>query len=223
MANQRTVSSRNKTVERENSQGVTETVPVDIYGIPVLSGIDGINQRMEDKAKGDAIFAQADRDRGIMDSLGKRGLGKEDFLMSDIEEIGRVAREYGIDDLNDAIDKMAEEFGRGYEDETDDLVPSAPISAPSGSAAPVPASQVYGGRATPDPASAPPSDMFDGGSDFGDAFGDDGGSGGFSESDTGQISDAFGGGDYKGAFVGEAYKKNKLASQMKRSGLASKK
>jgi len=68
--------------------------------------------------------------------------------------------------------------------------------------------------------------------DFSDAFGDDGGSGGFSDSfgDTGPegegsggISDAFGGGDYKGAFVGEAYKKNKLASQMKRSGLASKK
>ena len=30
-------------------------------------------------------------------------------------------------------------------------------------------------------------------------------------------------GDYKGAFVGETYKKNKLAKQMKRSGLASKK
>jgi hypothetical protein len=68
--------------------------------------------------------------------------------------------------------------------------------------------------------------------DFSDAFGDDGGSGGFSDSfgDTGPegegsggISDAFGGGDYKGAFVGEVYKKNKLASQMKRSGLASKK
>ena len=59
--------------------------------------------------------------------------------------------------------------------------------------------------------------------DFNDSFGDDGGSGGFSEDSSGQISDAFGGGDYKGAFVGEAYKKNKLAKQMKRSGLASKK
>jgi hypothetical protein len=68
--------------------------------------------------------------------------------------------------------------------------------------------------------------------DFSDSFGDDGGSGGFSDSDgdtgpgnegSGGISDSFGGGDYKGAFVGEAYKKNKLAKQMKRSGLASKK
>jgi len=68
--------------------------------------------------------------------------------------------------------------------------------------------------------------------DFSDAFGDDGGSGGFSDSDgdtgpgnegSGGISDSFGGGDYKGAFVGETYKKNKLAKQMKRSGLASKK
>ena len=68
--------------------------------------------------------------------------------------------------------------------------------------------------------------------DFNDAFGDDGGSGGFSDSDgdtgpdnegSGGISDSFGGGDYKGAFVGKSYKKNKLANQMKRSGLASKK
>lgn len=131
IANQRTVESRNKTVEVTNSQGLKETVPVDIYGIPVLSGIDGINQRMEDKAKGDALFEQADRDRGLIDSLGNKGLGKEDFLMQDIEELGRVAREYGIDDLNSAIDKMAEEFGKGYEDEVDDFVPSAPPSAPS--------------------------------------------------------------------------------------------
>ena len=68
--------------------------------------------------------------------------------------------------------------------------------------------------------------------DFSDAFGDDGGSGGFSDSfgDTGSdnegsggISDSWGGGDYKGAFVGETYKKNKLVKQMKQSGLASKK
>ena len=39
----------------------------------------------------------------------------------------------------------------------------------------------------------------------------------------GSESDGYGGGDYKGAFVGETYKKNKLAKQMKRSGLASKK
>ena len=44
-----------------------------------------------------------------------------------------------------------------------------------------------------------------------------------SPSDFGGVSDTYGGGDYKGAFVGKAYKKNKLASQMKRSGLASKK
>ena len=216
VANQRTVSSRNKTVEVTNSNtGLKETVPVDIYGIPVLSGIDGINQRMADKAKGDAIFDKADRDRGIMASLGRRGLGKEDFLMSDIEEIGRVAREYGIDNLDDAINKMAEEFGRGYEDETDDFVPSAPISAPSGSPAPAPAAQISGRSRTdptptPDPASAPPSDM----------FGDDGGVGG----DFSGIGDAGQGGP--GGY-GESYEgifnKGGLASQMKRSGLASKK
>ena len=44
-----------------------------------------------------------------------------------------------------------------------------------------------------------------------------------SPSDFGGVSDTYGGGDYKGAFVGETYKKNKLAKQMKRSGLASKK
>ena len=49
------------------------------------------------------------------------------------------------------------------------------------------------------------------------------GSGGGMGGGFGSVSDNFGGGDYKGAFVGEAYKKNKLAKQMKRSGLASKK
>ena len=39
----------------------------------------------------------------------------------------------------------------------------------------------------------------------------------------GETGDHGVGGDYKGAFVGETYKKNKLAKQMKRSGLASKK
>ena len=49
------------------------------------------------------------------------------------------------------------------------------------------------------------------------------GSGGGMGGGFGSQSDNFGGGDYKGAFVGETYKKNKLAKQMKRSGLASKK
>ena len=49
------------------------------------------------------------------------------------------------------------------------------------------------------------------------------GSGGGMGGGFGSVSDNFGGGDYKGAFVGETYKKNKLAKQMKRSGLASKK
>jgi hypothetical protein len=43
--------------------------------------------------------------------------------------------------------------------------------------------------------------------------------------DTGMMSDAFGGGDYKGAYVGEKYIENKakrMTKQMKRSGLASK-
>tara|TARA_B100000035_G_C21018606_1_gene563092 strand:- start:57 stop:1886 length:1830 start_codon:yes stop_codon:yes gene_type:complete len=212
MANQRTVESRNKTVEVTNSQGLKETVPVDIYGIPVLSGIDGINQRMEDKAKGDAIFAQADRDRGLIDTLGNKGLGKEDFLMQDIEELGRVAREYGIDDLNAAIDKMAEEFGKGYEDEVDDFVPSAPPSAPSGSAAPAPASQISG-RSSTDPALPDYSNPLSEG-------GDDGGVGG----DFSGIGDAGQGGPggYGESYAG-IFNKGGLASQMKRSGLASKK
>ena len=63
---------------------------------------------------------------------------------------------------------------------------------------------------------------------------DDGGgfedTGSVTEDDSGMFSDAFGGGDYKGAFVGEKYKTNKellrrkpKAKKMKRGGLASKK
>ena len=219
MANQRTVDSRNKTVEVTNSNtGLTETVPVDIYGIPVLSGIDGINQRMEDKAKGDEIFERADRDRGIMDSFAKKGLGKEDFLMQDIEEIGRVAREYGIDDLNDAIDKMAEEFGRGYEDEVDDFVPSAPPSAPSGSAAPAPASQISG-RSRTDQALPDYSNPFS--DDSGDGQSDNQGGGASNEG--GQTDSGAGGGQVGSEEFGFDGNKGGLASQMKRSGLASKK
>jgi hypothetical protein len=50
----------------------------------------------------------------------------------------------------------------------------------------------------------------------------DGGGGGMGGG-FGSQDDGYGGGDYKGAFVGETYKKNKLAKQMKQSGLASKK
>ena len=46
---------------------------------------------------------------------------------------------------------------------------------------------------------------------------------GVSVSDEGMETGGNWGGDYKGAFVGKTYKKNKLAKQMKRSGLASKK
>ena len=89
------------------------------------------------------------------------------------------------------------------------------------------------------PAPAPESRYSDVGDDSGGG-GDDGGgqddnqsasdtsdnqsgSGGGMGGGFGSVSDNFGGGDYKGAFVGETYKKNKLAKQMKRSGLASKK
>ena len=57
----------------------------------------------------------------------------------------------------------------------------------------------------------------------GDDSSNESGSGGGMGGGFGSESDGYGGGDYKGAFVGEAYKKNKLAKQMKRSGLASKK
>jgi hypothetical protein len=57
----------------------------------------------------------------------------------------------------------------------------------------------------------------------GDDSSNESGSGGGMGGGFGSESDGYGGGDYKGAFVGETYKKNKLAKQMKRSGLASKK
>ena len=56
-----------------------------------------------------------------------------------------------------------------------------------------------------------------------DTSSNESGSGGGMGGGFGSQDDGFGGGDYKGAFVGEAYKKNKIAKQMKRSGLASKK
>jgi len=57
----------------------------------------------------------------------------------------------------------------------------------------------------------------------GDDSSNESGSGGGMGGGYGSESDGYGGGDYKGAFVGETYKKNKLAKQMKQSGLASKK
>ena len=56
-----------------------------------------------------------------------------------------------------------------------------------------------------------------------DTSSNESGSGGGMGGGFGSQDDGFGGGDYKGAFVGKSYKKNKLAKQMKRSGLASKK
>ena len=79
-----------------------------------------------------------------------------------------------------------------------------------------PASATDYGALSPEDVANMYDDSGDGGYDPGsDSFDD--------PSDFGGVSDNYGGGDYKGAFVGEAYKKNKLASQMKRSGLASKK
>jgi len=88
---------------------------------------------------------------------------------------------------------MGTDFGSGYNDD-----PAGTESGPGG----------YGGGGG-----------FGGGDDSSNESGSGGGMGGSSGSE----SDGYGGGDYKGAFVGEAYKKNKLAKQMKRSGLASKK
>ena len=92
---------------------------VDIYGIPVKAGVAGIEERFADKAYGDDLFKDAARDRGFIDSLKGKGLGAEDFLPQDIEEIGRYARANDIDDLMEAIDKMSIEFGEGYEDDFD--------------------------------------------------------------------------------------------------------
>jgi len=83
---------------------------------------------------------------------------------------------------------------------------------------------------TPSSAPAPSASPRDGGrpggtsisSDRGDNNNNDGPSGNEGTA-TGNEEGDFGDGDYKGAFVGETYKKNKLAKQMKRSGLASKK
>ena len=80
-------------------------------------------------------------------------------------------------------------------------------------------------------AAAAATDFGNYGDEFGnmsdDNFGSDsdtsGNGGGGMGGGFGSESDGWGGGDYKGAFVGEAYKKNKLAKQMKQSGLASKK
>lgn len=46
---------------------------------------------------------------------------------------------------------------------------------------------------------------------FNESFGDDGGSGGFSESDSGQISDAFGGGDARGGMITHGRPQNRNA------------
>ena len=66
---------------------------------------------------------------------------------------------------------------------------------------------------------------YDSPSDDGGGFED---TGSVTEDDSGMFSDAFGGGDYKGAFVGEKYKTNKgllrrkpKVKKMKRGGLAS--
>jgi len=183
----------------------------DFYKAAGVAKVDrifaGIKDDIKDGKYGDVDFDDFSKD--YIDDV-QKSIRAEAEKGNYITEDGRIANPFEAGNNRGGGDPQGSVVGVGE---------TGPDKGPPPSASPRDGGRPGGTSISSDRGDNNNNDGPSGGDDSSNESGSGGGMGGGSGSE----SDGYGGGDYKGAFVGETYKKNKLAKQMKRSGLASKK